>query len=309
MTAQAPTFTAAEVAAECGPWPAPGAGATHDRWRRLVDLGRRDLALAKVVEPHHDAAAILAELDDELPADGEVWAVWAAEPPFAVLRATADGDAWRLDGLKAFCSGVGVVTHALVTAAAPEGSRLFAISLDARGIAVDSDGPSWAGPGMERALTSTLRLDDVPARPVGPPGAYTDRPGFWLGAIGIAACWFGGARGVADTLEDARDRLGPHGLAHLGAVRAEVDTFDLVLRAAAECADAGPGVRRAERLALAVRARAADLVDDVVARVGRATGPGPLAFDDRHARHVADLQVFVRQHHAERDLEALGRLS
>ena len=42
-------------------------------------------------------------------------------------------------------------------------------------------------------------------------------------------------------------------------------------------------------------------------RVGRALGPGPLAHDADHAALVADLTVYIRQHHGERDLEQLGR--
>lgn len=42
------------------------------------------------------------------------------------------------------------------------------------------------------------------------------------------------------------------------------------------------------------------------ARVGHALGPAPLAFDEDHARRVADLELYVRQHHAERDLAQLG---
>jgi hypothetical protein len=49
-------------------------------------------------------------------------------------------------------------------------------------------------------------------------------------------------------------------------------------------------------------------VDDVLATVGRALGAGPLAHDGAHAQRVADLSVYVRQHHGERDLAALGDL-
>ena len=42
--------------------------------------------------------------------------------------------------------------------------------------------------------------------------------------------------------------------------------------------------------------------------MGHALGPGPLAMDAEHAARVADLTLYVRQHHAERDLAALGRL-
>ena len=48
-------------------------------------------------------------------------------------------------------------------------------------------------------------------------------------------------------------------------------------------------------------------VDQAIVRTGRALGPGPLALDARHAQHVADLTMYVRQSHAERDLAALGR--
>lgn len=310
-TAAAPSvapLTAADVGAECGPWPLPGAGSTRDRWDHLVDLGRRDLALAKVVEPHHDALAIVAELGGPAVEAGQVWAVWAAEPPFAVLHALRSGDGWCLTGRKAFCSGSSLVTHALVTAETDEGARLFAVKADDAGVHVDDSGPRWIGPGMQRARTVTLRFDDVEAVAVGPAGAYTDRAGFWLGGIGVAACWFGGTLGVAATLAEGAEGLGPHGLAHLGAVRAGTETFALALEGAAVRADEGLTATAAQRLSLVLRAQAADLAEDVVSRVGRSTGPGPLAFDEQHARRVADLAVFVRQHHAERDLEALGRL-
>ncbi len=290
-------------------WPRPGDGATARRWTTLADLAAGDLPLAKVVEPHHDAAAILADLGAPAPGAGEIWGVWAAEPPFAVLEATARDDGWILTGTKAFCSGASLVTHALVTARTGRGSRLFAVDLATDGITSASGAPRWSGPGMSRADTSSLTFDDVPAQPVGAAGDYTDRTGFWLGAIGIAACWIGGARGVAATLEDSAGTLGAHGLAHLGAVRAALDTATLAMHAAAELADAEPlPVERAERLAHALRALAAGVVESVVSHVGRALGPGPLAFDAAHAEHVHDLQVFVRQHHAERDLERLGAL-
>ena len=41
--------------------------------------------------------------------------------------------------------------------------------------------------------------------------------------------------------------------------------------------------------------------------LGRALGAGPLCKDEHLARLFADLPVFLRQSHAERDLEALGR--
>jgi alkylation response protein AidB-like acyl-CoA dehydrogenase len=290
------------------PVPLPCHGDTHARWERLTSVARTDLPLAKLVEPHLDALAILAELDRPTDGHDDLWAVWAAEPPFAVLDARPVDGGWVLDGRKAFCSGASLVTRALVTARTAGGPRLFAIDLSSGGITVDESAPSWASPGMMRADTHTLAFTDVRADPVGHVDDYTRRPGFWWGAIGIAACWLGGALGVADTLEHAADRLDAHGRAHLGAVRARLLTLTLALEAAAHRVDADEerDLLELERLAQTLRATAADTVDDVISWVGRALGPGPLAFDAAHAARVADLQVFVRQHHAERDLERLG---
>ena len=44
----------------------------------------------------------------------------------------------------------------------------------------------------------------------------------------------------------------------------------------------------------------------LVLHVGRALGAGPLGHDREHARRVSDLTVYLRQHHGERDLAALG---
>ena len=41
-------------------------------------------------------------------------------------------------------------------------------------------------------------------------------------------------------------------------------------------------------------------------RAGRALGAGPLCHDAGHSRRVADLTVYLRQHHAERNLAELG---
>jgi hypothetical protein len=55
-----------------------------------------------------------------------------------------------------------------------------------------------------------------------------------------------------------------------------------------------------------VRAVVAGAAERAIRQVGHALGPAPLAFDEEHARRVADLELYVRQHHAERDLARLG---
>jgi len=290
--------------------PLPGSGATLGRWRALTTLGERDLPLARLAEGHADALAVLAETGGpEVPAGARL-GVWAAEPPDGPVTATRTTGGWRLSGRKRWCSGAGVLTAALVTATADDGRRLFLVDLDQPGVQVDSS--PWINAGMAGSDTADVHLADVPAVPVGAPRAYLDRPGFWHGGIGVAAVWAGGARGVAAPLLRTAVQRGPDPLrdAAVGAVDVRLAALDAALAGAAAEVDADPldDAGTAQLRAQRVRALAARTGDEVLDVVGRALGAGPLAHDAAHAARVADLTVYLRQHHGERDLAALGAL-
>jgi len=299
--------------------PRPGSGRTWERWAVLADLAGEDLSLARLSEGHVDALAILAELGPAGPGPAESstgpppagsrWGVWAAQPPGPGLAARRAAGGWRLDGIKRYCSGAHACTHALVTAAAPDGNRLFAVAT--AGLAPVAG--TWPATGMAASDTLDVEFTDVLGEPVGGPGDYTGRPGFAHGGAGVAACWYGGARGVGQTLLTAAAKrdVGPHALAHLGAVDVALHTAREVLARAAAEIDADPADREhgGWRRALRVRALVEATATEVMERVGRALGAGPLCHDEAHARRVADLTVYLRQHHAEADLAELGALA
>ena len=52
----------------------------------------------------------------------------------------------------------------------------------------------------------------------------------------------------------------------------------------------------------------ADSAEETLTRLAHALGPAPLTGDEEHARRVADLTVYLRQHHAERDLARQGSM-
>jgi alkylation response protein AidB-like acyl-CoA dehydrogenase len=291
--------------------PLPGSGSTAQRWRRLTELTAIDVVAGRLAEAHADAIAIMAELGGLAADQNGLWGVWAAEAPDAVVAARRAGDESVLDGTKAWCSGAGLCTHALVTARLPDGrGGLFAVDL--RNAAVQPMPSAWRNAGMAESDTRAVRFADAPAVLIGKPDDYLTRPGFWFGAIGVAACWLGGARAVAASLyrSAAKDSADGHLLAHLGAVDAALTAAESSLAAAAERVDDDPDnlSGSAELTARRVRAVVENTVDVVLARTDRALGPGPLCTDDRHARSVADLTVYVRQSHAERDLASLGQL-
>jgi alkylation response protein AidB-like acyl-CoA dehydrogenase len=288
--------------------PLPGSGATWERWATFSDLAGEDLSLARLAEGHADSVAILAELAGPRPRPGSRWGVWAANPPGPNVTACRRGGSWALDGTKQYCSGARVCTHALVTAAAEDGPRLFAVAVED----LEPREGSWPATGMAGSDTLDVGFTAVPAEPVGPPDGYVGRPGFSHGGAGVAACWYGGARAIARALlcAAAKRDIGPHALAHLGAVDLALRTARSALRQAASEIDADPGDLRGDGPARAMRVRTLTeaVATDVLARTGRALGAGPLSHDEAHSRAVADLTVYLRQHHAERDLARLGEL-
>ena len=288
--------------------PLPGQGRTWERWAAFTQFAEQDLSLARLAEGHADAVAILAELGAGPPPAGTRWGVWAAQPPGPRLTARPARDGWRLDGVKQYCSGAHWCTDAAVTAPAPDGYRLFAVSTQT----LSPVPGTWPATGMAASDTPDVRFANIPAVPVGPPGAYTGRPGFAHGGAGVAACWYGGARAIGRTLLTAaaeRD-VGPHALAHLGAIDIALCRARAALEEAAGEIDADPGDLKggARRRTLRVRALVEGAATDVINRVGRALGAAPLCHDEAHSRRVADLTVYLRQHHAERNLAELGTL-
>ena len=287
--------------------PLPGTGRTLTRWQALAAVAARDLTLVKLFEGHTDALAILTELDGPAPPPSSRWGTWCAEPPDArvELRDAAGASGACLHGTKSWCSGAAMSTHAMVSCWNARGEPcLAAVALDQPGVTVTGTG--WHAVGMAGTGSVDVRFDGALATPVGRPGDYVARPGFWQGGAGIAACWYGGAQGIAGM---TRRRLGPkpdaHRLAHLGAIDVALAGAAAVLRESAAWIDAHP---HADAQRVAVRARLA--VEHAVTRVldhaGRALGAGPLCRDARFARAMADLPVFLRQSHAERDLASLG---
>jgi alkylation response protein AidB-like acyl-CoA dehydrogenase len=286
--------------------PMPGDGDTLGRWQVLAKIAGLDLGLLKLFEGHTDAMAIIEELGaSHLQAPG-IWGVWAAEPPSARLHINARGhDHVRLQGTKAWCSGALQADHALVTAwDEQDQSQLVAVKLDQPGVRIGEQG--WEAVGMACTASVEVQFEHAIGHCVGESGEYLSRPGFWQGGAGIAAAWYGAAAALAEQLRASRGRADPHADAHLGAVDAALYGAASALRECAAWIDAYP-FENAQLPVQRVRAHVEAAVEAVIHHVGRALGATPYCRDPHFARLIADLPVFVRQSHAERDLAGLGR--
>jgi alkylation response protein AidB-like acyl-CoA dehydrogenase len=235
--------------------------------------------------------------------------VWASGGPANQVVAEPVAGGWRLRGRRSWCSGAALLDQALLTVDAGHEQLLLTVDLDHPDLVIDPT--TWKTPALAASATATVTFDGVavPADGlVGGPGFYGDRPGFWAGSVGVAAVWAGGAEGLVAALRDAVGN-DPHALAHLGAAEVASWAMQAALAAAAAEIDADPldsrrlGVVRA----LTVRQLVERSCQEIIDRSGRALGPGPLVADPTHAQRVIDLQLYLRQGHAERDLEAIGR--
>ena len=302
--------------------PRVGAGRTRELWELLAEIAALDVSAVRMLEPHLDALSILGQAGLGLGTDhddsdlervraraGSTWGVFAAEGAGRRLDAVPDGDGWRLRGTKPWCSLAAHLTHALVTASVDGGERrLFAVDLrDSRVRA--HEGP-WFARGLQDVVSTDVDFDDVPAAAVGDVGWYLTRPGFAWGGMSVAACWWGAAKGIAEPLLTAArsERADQLALVHLGSVDAALWAARAVLGEAADLIDAGRAAAVGDRLlAERVRAVVADAATLALAETDAALGPAPLVTDEAHARRVADLHLYLRQHHGPRDIARIGR--
>jgi len=288
--------------------PFPGSGETPVRHRCLFDLGRLDLSLARLAEAHVDALAILAEAGRRADPDA-LYGVWASETPDQTLRLNGLPPRLELNGNKVFCSGAGLLDRALVTVSVPE-QTLIDVNLHASTGALVVDGSGWIVSAFSETQTATVTFSRVPVDEndiIGETGWYLNRPGFWQGACGPASCWAGGAAGLVDYAR-AQSRNDSHTLAHLGALHADAWGMGAYLDLAGKEIDENPDdVANAGIIALTLRHLVEQTCTDILKRFARAYGPRPLTFDHNISRRYQELDLYIRQCHGERDLEALGR--
>ncbi len=317
LPADGPVDVAAalDVATQCSAQQCrPGAGHTREYLQTLATLGLVDASLARIVEPHLDAHAILAQagMSADIPAIGadavSTWGVYAAHASGLKLVATQGPDGWTLSGSKPWCSLAGQLSHAVITAEVEgRGQQAFAVRLDPRHVRVAPT--TWVSRGLAAIPSGPIEIQALPAVALDGPGWYVQRPGFGWGGIGVAAVWYGIALAFRERIvHHLADRApDPIALAQFGDVDEGLFTAGTCLEHAAAAIDAGHDDPML--LAQRVRAAVARVSERTLRSAGYVLGPGPLVGEEQYARRVADLGVYLRQHHGHRDLAYLGELA
>jgi hypothetical protein len=206
-----------------------------------------------------------------------------------------------------------LIDRALVTAETSNGYRLFDISVADNVVRTHPD--SWPAVGMAASLSDTLDFGGPPVpddRAIGGPEFYLERPGFWFGALGVAACWYGGAKAlVADLGGSLGSRPSDLVLVELGYAVAHVGAMHRLLAHAAQSIDDDPHDAKGEarQRALVVRHAVRHAATQVLGHAANAGGARPLCHNRVQGQRAADLYVYLAQHHGPQDAAELGRLA
>jgi len=262
--------------------------------RTLVTIAEANLPAARLAEGHVNARYLLDLHKPDAAPSGAFLGVWGADGS-EPLR--ADGEVLR--GTKRYASGLGIVTHALVTVPHDRTCRLALINV------MDSERhrPStWKMLGMRATASGDIDLAGLVPVWIGDPGAYHAEPTFLGGVWRIAALQLGGTLGLIGAARDylsGLDRMsadaqvtrlaGPLGRAYAA--------FGLVEKAAT-VAQGPEGLADPDRsVALSIQARllTEELAQDTIAAVERAVGLPHFSEGSQTGRIARDLATYCRQ--------------
>ncbi|NEU32774.1 acyl-CoA dehydrogenase, partial [bacterium LRH843] len=133
-----------------------------------------------------------------------------------------------------------------------------------------------------------------------------DRVGFWHGAAGVAACWYGAAVRLVDELQQSCLKTpNPFKKMYLGRLVTRLAVTRQYFQYIAQLIDSQPKLSH-ERDVRILRAQAEQSCLEVIEGVGKALGARPFCEQATFASLMADLPVFIRQSHAAFDDEQIA---
>lgn len=181
-----------------------GLGGDADAGVRLLRrIGRASLSVGRIVEGHANALRLIQLYGTpeqrstcrSTAAKGGIFGVWGAEGRDPVTFAATKGKSGVLTGAKVFCSGLGLVSMALVTVQTDAGPLLLLARVDNTDRA---DASAWNVSGMRATASGRYDLTGVVAEILGRPGDYLREPHFEGGIWRYCALHCGGLEALAE---------------------------------------------------------------------------------------------------------------
>jgi len=192
----------------------------------LRSIGQGNLAVGRIFEGHANAIKLINTFGSEAQIErasedlraGHLFAIWNAETKDGI-RVIGDKNQ-KLSGAKAFCSGAGHVTRALITATGESGMRMLLISLK---VGERVKRMEVGLQGMRATETASMEFEGINISTnevIGGLDDYTREPTFSAGAWRTSAVTLGGLDALIAEMQQqlrARNRHeDPHQLSRMG---------------------------------------------------------------------------------------------
>lgn len=216
----------------------------------LKHIGKANLSVGRIYEGHINALYLIHLYGtavqkriwyDAVTDEHAIFGVWSTQGANGITCENEPGQL-RLQGAKTFCSGVSIVTHALITGNIETSTRKGWQMMILKMTRIEPervDRNSWETLGMKASgsfttdFTGSHVLED---ELLGMPGDFLGQPYFNGGAIRFAAVQFGGAEAILhQTLEylvDLGRTSDPFQKARLAKMAVDITTGDLWLQQA-----------------------------------------------------------------------------
>ena len=273
----------------------------------LVGVGAANLSAARIFEGHVNATKLVTtygsmeqaiRLAEDVQA-GAICGVWNAEGADGLRLAPSAARGGTLSGGKIFASGIGCVTHALVTARWPDGG----VQLVLAGTPSAVDLSDWTPRGMRATATGRVDFADAEVGPealIGAPGDYYRSPLFKGGAWRFAAAQAGAVLRIQQLLHRGlalRGREGdPHQRARAGAAAIAAHTAQMwSAQAAAMEADPTTDTQAQDAFSGLARSAVEKAALEVISLAERSLGLAGFLRPDPLDRVIRDLSTYLRQ--------------
>lgn len=171
--------------------------------RLLRRIGRASLSVGRIVEGHANALRLIQLYGTSrqrstfagLAADGGIFGVWGADGREPVTFAASRDGCGVLTGAKMFCSGLGILSIAVVPVKTDAGPLLLLAPVDDPDRA---DVSVWDVSGMRATASGRYELTGVLAEVLGRPGDFHREPHFEGGIWRYCALHCGGLEALAE---------------------------------------------------------------------------------------------------------------
>ncbi|MAM41199.1 MAG: acyl-CoA dehydrogenase [Erythrobacter sp.] len=271
--------------------------------RALIQMGAANLSVGRLWEGHVNAthlihlygSAALQRTVDARIAKGGLLGVWGADGPVPV---TLDASGTRLEGSKCFASGLGTVSHAVVSVGSDAGVRLALVDV---GDADRADASCWKMQGMRATASGSYDFSGLSVEDwIGEPDDYLREPHFVGGVWRIAALQAGAAIGLLDRAASE--------LRAMGRMQAEAQQARLMAvlmrawagaalteRAAQVSVDTSLEAEQIVATSIAARLFTEEVGLDAIRAVEQSIGLRHFESSSETGRMARDLSVYLRQ--------------